>query len=182
MADLPALITRNSDLSGYTPRCHGLPAIDSFVRFIAQRLEPELPSLPTEIAFAVERRGNHVFKLSGDVSFGDDTKPVSGEIVWLPRMDCFRGHVLLDPAGKINRMLAEDAAKCRTQSWTRKDWRDDSADHTHCLLCMATISSVNGDDGFTFGYTTDGREWLCPTCHDLVVIRGHEHPWLAEGR
>ncbi len=69
--------------------------------------------------------------------------------------------------------LAQD----NTRAWTKqtfeprrlKNVRPDFIDHEHCSLCWQRISTAEGDqhEGFT-----DGKNWLCETCHLSYIASG----------
>ena len=178
MVSLENQITASSDLSAYDERQNGIPARAAFVAFIANQLRANLSDHATEIRIEVSRASRYVFKLSGSVTLNGRVTPIVGDIHWLPNLDCFRGHVTVDPEGRVNTMLAEDADAVRAVDWRKSKW--DGEDHDHCRLCWATLSTNPSEDGFDLGYTAKNSGWLCPNCYNDVVVNGGAHPWLKQ--
>lgn len=176
MANLENQIRASSDLAAYTANRHGLPSTDTFIEFVAQRLSDNGDSLPTAASINVEREARHKFKINGMATVEGNSKPIQGRIIWLPKLECFRGHVTIDPEGRVNQMLVDDANAIRSISWQKTVWNGD--DHDHCRLCMATLSDRGTDGSHDTGYTADKCGWLCPTCYNDVVLEGGEHAWL----
>ena len=176
MANLENEIRTSSNLAGYTANRHGLPPLDSFIEFVAQRLCDNDGDNPTAASIRVVREATHRFKIDGTATFDAGAKPIQGRIIWLPKLACFRGHLNIDPEGRVNEMLAEDANAVRAISWHKTKWHGD--DHDHCRLCMATLSDWGTETSFDTGYTAENAGWLCPNCYNDVVVAGGEHPWL----
>ena len=62
--------------------------------------------------------------------------------------------------------LAQDT----TRVWHKRTYIAQSAgDHEHCFLCWRRISNNASEDNS--GYT-DGRDWLCETCHNRYIESG----------
>lgn len=96
--DLVKNIEAHSDLSAYRENRRGLPARSEFVEFLAKRLEPNLPEGVEQVHLVVSQHQRNVFLLDGELLLGDSQKvPVLGDIHWLPRLDCFRGKIIVDP-------------------------------------------------------------------------------------
>lgn len=169
-------IRTSSDLAGYTANRLGLPSLETFIKFVAQRLCDNDGEDPTTASIRVEREAKHNFKIDGEVTVSAAAKPIQGRIIWLPKLACFRGHVTIDPEGRVNEMLVDDAHAIRSVPWQKTKWHGD--DHDHCRLCMATLSDWGTDATFDTGYTAENCGWLCPNCYNDVVVAGGEHPWL----
>ena len=46
-------------------------------------------------------------------------------------------------------------------------------DHDHCLFCWQSVCNCGGEDCVPQGYT-DGNDWICPSCHEKVILKGED--------
>ena len=176
MATLEREIRSSSDLTDYTANRHGLPSLDAFIEFVAQRLSDNAVTIPTSASIRLELVRNHIFNIGGTATVNGESKPIQGRILWLPKLECFRGQITIDPEGRANKRLVDDVDAVRSIAWKKAKWYGD--DHDHCRLCMAKLSDQSTDADFDTGYTAEKCGWLCPNCYDEVVVAGGEHPWL----
>lgn len=165
MDDLASLVCAGVDwptLAGFW----GPRAIrEEFCAFIAGRLAPQLASAPTRVSLGVEHAWNHHVRLAGTVERGAERDRVAGEVVWLPRLGAFRGHVLLNPA-TAEELLAQDMAEYRAHEWRLEPWHPGGKPertHDHCALCWRELYETD-DPEHGSGYT-DGAHWLCRRCY-----------------
>ncbi len=177
VADLESEIRLSSDLAEYTANRHGLPSTETFIKFVAKRICEHDGASPTTASIRVKRESKHSFKIDGSATVNDAAKPIQGRIIWLPKLECFRGNIIIDPEGRVNEILVDDANAVRSIPWQETKWHGD--DHDHCRLCMATLSDRGTDASFDTGYTADNSGWLCPNCYNDVVVSGGKHPWLT---
>ena len=176
VANLEYQIRATSDLAGYAAGRNGLPSLEAFITFVAQKICENDGDNPTTASIRVKREAPHIFRIDGEATINAVAKPIQGRIVWLPNVACFRGRVTIDPEGRVNRMLIDDANAVRSIAWSKAKWHGE--DHDHCRLCMATLSDRSTSATFDTGYTAENCGWICPECYRDVVIAGGTHPWL----
>lgn len=176
MTTLEHAIRNSSNFDGYPANHHGLPSLDSFVAFVAQRLVDDSVEPPTSATISVNSQPNHRFNINGTAMIRDQAFPIEGHVVWLPKTKCFRGHVFVDPDKRVRSILKEDADAVRKISWHQSAWNGNDFDQ--CRLCMTAISEQGTDAIWNSGYTAENQGWLCPGCYENVVVNGYEHPWL----
>ena len=83
MADLENEIRLSSDFAAYTANRHGLPSLETFIKFVAKRICETDGENPTTSSIRVERESKHSFKIDGTATIRDrdtlDQVRVAGE-------------------------------------------------------------------------------------------------------
>ena len=49
------------------------------------------------------------------------------------------------------------------------DLVEDGWDHDHCLFCWQSICDCGSENCTCTGFT-DGDEWICESCHQMVIV------------
>jgi len=121
--------------------------------------------MPSSISLGVDRawNGNHLYVI-GSVSRGAEEDRVEGEVVWMPNLNNFRGHLLLNPKSGEELQL-EEIGELKKQEWHLAKWKSMNTEdtHEHCRICWQALYE-KGDEAGMFGYT-DGYDWVCQQCY-----------------
>jgi len=167
MEELIPLIESGMDWKSYERQFSfwNRPPKESFVKFVAKRLDGKLASAPSDIFLNVDRAWDNHLYLIGSIRRGSETDHIQGEAVWLPNLKSFRGHLLVNPPSAEELQL-EDIEELRKSEWHLEKWRANGKPehtHNHCGICWQAIyETENQAEGF--GYT-DGYDWICQKCY-----------------
>ena len=167
MEELVSLIESGMDWESYDRHftINGRPPRELFLRFVAKRLETEYTFTPSAISLRVDRawNGNHLY-LIGSVDRAGEEDRVEGEVVWMPNLNNFRGHLLINPP-TAEELQLEEIEELKKHRWHLAKWAPTKAGHTHdhCGICWQALWG-EGDEAETYGYT-DGHDWVCQKCY-----------------
>lgn len=167
MEELMPLIEAGMDWKSYEPQFSfwNRPPKEAFIKFVAKRLDGKLASAPSEISLGVDRAsGNHLY-LIGSIHRGSETDHIQGEAVWLPNLESFRGHLLVN-LPTAEEIQLEEIEELRKSEWHLEKWRVDEKSertHDHCVICWQAIyETENQAEGLAY---TNGYKWVCQKCY-----------------
>ncbi len=167
MKELVSLIESGMDCESYDRQFPfwRRPPKDLFLQFVAKRLKDKYTFMPSAMSLRVDRawNGTHLY-LIGSVHRDGEEDCVEGEVVWMPNLNNFRGHLLLNPPSGEELQL-EEIEELKKQEWHLAKWTPINTKHTHdhCRICWQALYEER-DEAEVFGYT-DGYDWVCQKCY-----------------
>jgi len=163
MEELVTLIKSGMDWKSYEGKfsLSNRPPKDLFAQFVARRLKDKLEKTPSTLSLRIVRsEKNHLF-LAGSIVNTDGEDRIAGEVVWMPNLNNFRGHLLINPPSG-EELQHEEIEELRKQEWEFGKWKPKNPQqtHDHCRLCWVAFFEVINSEGYT-----DGYKWVCPKCY-----------------
>jgi len=168
---LAVLISIGMEWEGYSAQFSStsMPPQDLFARFIATKLTEKLSELPSQITLRVDHAlKNHLY-IAGSMQRQNKPDIIEGEIVWLPNLNIFRGHIRVNPPTG-EELLRQDIENFNNMVWTKKRWQASEYpkdDHSHCDMCVQSIYETD-DENYGTGYFSSGN-WLCNKCFEKYI-------------
>jgi hypothetical protein len=171
MNQLVVLLSTGMEWQSYSEQfsSNSIPPQDLFIGFIAERLSKELLELPSQITLRVDHASNNHLYIAGSMQRQNQPDIIQGEIVWLPNLNIFRGHILVNPPTG-EELLRQDIENFNKMVWTKKRWQASEYpkdDHSHCNMCVQSIYETD-DENYGTGYFSSGN-WLCSKCFDKYI-------------
>ena len=145
------------------------PPKELFTRFLAEKLTENIKGMPSQISLRIDHAsGNHLY-IVGSMQIQNQPDIIKGELVWLPKLHIFRGHVLVNPPTGYE-LLRQDIKNFNKMIWTKKKWQRSEHpkdDHDHCEICFQSIYETD-DETLGIGHFSDGH-WLCNACYEKYI-------------
>ena len=73
------------------------PPYEAFLNAIAEKIDAKLTEQPTHISCSIKSNGDNRIRLDGIVATSNDQYTLYVDIVWLPKVDMFRGNATVRP-------------------------------------------------------------------------------------
>jgi hypothetical protein len=128
---------------------------------VARKLKDRFEKTPLMLSLRIDRANkNHLF-LSGIIPNADGEDRIAGEVVWMPNLNNFRGHLRINPpSGEV--LLRQEIEELREQQWKfgKCTSRNPKQTHDHCRRCWDTFYAEEDSEGYT-----DGYNWVCHKCY-----------------
>jgi hypothetical protein len=167
MKDFVSLVESGMDWRSYDRKFFfwDRPPREVFTRFVARKLKDKFDDTPSAVSLRIDRANRDHLFVVGTVLHDNSEDRIAGEVVWMPNLNNFRGHLLINPLSG-EELPREEIEELRKQEWTLSKWKCRIPDetHGHCQICWETFYEEPGDDAKPDGYT-DGCDWVCLECY-----------------
>jgi hypothetical protein len=99
MKDIISLVESGMDWRSYDRKFYfwDRPPREIFAHFVARKLKDKFEDTPSAVSLRIDRANRDHLFVVGTVLNAKGEDRIAGEVVWMPNLNSFRGHLLVNP-------------------------------------------------------------------------------------